>query len=246
MTASINGQGNAFPAGQCTYWADERYHELSGYYVPFSGNAADWAGNASAYGWQVSSRPIVPSIICLAPGVQQADAVYGHVGVVESINTNGSVVTSNLNWGIGSQKSSVHSVDFVPGAGISFIYALNAQNKAAGAKASGMTLAFNNASEALGLGGQSSKTIIQLSADQNVHDFLYALDVDLALVNPFPASGEAIPNPFQWIDDLMLGVFEDVGALSVRLLLVLFGTIMILLSISKWVQIPYISNFRMR
>ncbi len=96
---SINGTGDFFPQGQCTYGASLQYHNATGYWVPFSGNANQWAANAYAYGWQVSSEPVVPSIICLQAGVQMADAVDGHVGVVQSINSDGSVNVISLNWG---------------------------------------------------------------------------------------------------------------------------------------------------
>jgi surface antigen len=112
---------NWFTAGQCTYWADYEYHHLTGFAVPWSGNAADWAVNAGAYsadGWVVSNQPRVPSIIVLQPGTQGAGA-DGHVAVVESINPNGSVHTSNWNvkgWGVFSW------VDYSSGYGVQYIY----------------------------------------------------------------------------------------------------------------------------
>ncbi|MGH2509087.1 MAG: CHAP domain-containing protein, partial [Ktedonobacteraceae bacterium] len=87
-----------WPFGQCTYWANLRYHELTGYWVPWTGNAAQWVASARATpGWYVSRGPQVPSIIVLMPGVQGAGR-YGHVAVVEGINPDGSVRTSNMNW----------------------------------------------------------------------------------------------------------------------------------------------------
>lgn len=118
----INASGSTlgrFAYGQCTYWSDLRYHELTGYWVSWLGNAYEWANGAAGAGWNVSSRPHVPSIIVLQSGVQGAGG-YGHVAVVESINADGSVHTSNMNWAGG--YGSVSYVDFQPGPGVSFVW----------------------------------------------------------------------------------------------------------------------------
>lgn len=95
------GSLDRFFYGQCTYWANMRYHELTGHWVPWLGNAGDWAGQAYAYGWHTSSvpNPNGPSIIVLAPYTEGAGA-YGHVAVVETGVTDYSngVATSNWNW----------------------------------------------------------------------------------------------------------------------------------------------------
>ncbi len=118
----IGGDGNHFFFGQCTYWAAFRYHQLTGKWVSWLGNAADWAYNAPAYGWHVGYAPRVGSIIVLAPGVEGAGP-FGHVAIVESINPDGSVVTSNFNWaqdGGGFAILSYHT--FYPGYGVTFIW----------------------------------------------------------------------------------------------------------------------------
>jgi hypothetical protein len=115
-----NGSLGRFFYGQCTYWANLRYHALTGNWVTWIGDAWQWQGGAMAAGWNVSSQPHVPSIIVLQPGVQGAGG-YGHVAVVESINSNGTVTTSDWNWypALGAQTS---DVTFSPGAGVSFIW----------------------------------------------------------------------------------------------------------------------------
>lgn len=119
-----SAKSNSYPKGQCTWWADERYHQLTGYYVPWAGNAKDWSAQASKYGWKVSSSPVAPSIICLQGGVQGADSTYGHVGVVESLNSNGTVRASSQNWGLtAAARASTSYYNFKPGAGVSFITA---------------------------------------------------------------------------------------------------------------------------
>ena len=110
---------NRFFYGQCTYWANMRYHALTGLWVPWLGNADEWAYGASVNGWAVSAYPHLPSIIVLQPGVQGAGP-YGHVAIVESISGN-SVYTSNYNWagnfGILSYQT------FYVGPGVSFVWA---------------------------------------------------------------------------------------------------------------------------
>ena len=119
MSAAV-GKFNSYPYGQCTWWADERYHQLHGVYVPwlYNSDAGQWAARARQYGWQVSSTPIKGSIIVLAPWTQGAYQV-GHVAIVENILPNGHVLTSNMNWG--GHGTQVVNVEFQPGAGVSFV-----------------------------------------------------------------------------------------------------------------------------
>ncbi len=118
-TGSGGGGLDRFFYGQCTYWANMRYHQLTGYWVPWLGNAWQWKAGALNYGWVVSATPKVPSIIVLQPGVQGA-GWYGHVAVVERINADGSVLTSNYNW---AGNWAVETfVTFTPGPGVSFVW----------------------------------------------------------------------------------------------------------------------------
>jgi surface antigen len=122
MPTPGTGGYDGFTYGQCTYWADLRYHQLTGFWVPWGGNAWEWAAGASASGWIVSSSPHVPSIIVLQPGVQGAGS-FGHVAVVERINSDGTVYTTNWNWyGNGGGWATWSSWDFTPGPGVSFVW----------------------------------------------------------------------------------------------------------------------------
>lgn len=118
----VTGGPHSWPVGYCTYWANSRYHALTGFWVTWLGNAYQWAQGARMAGWNVSSQPHVPSIIVLMPGVQGAGG-YGHVAVVESINANGSVHTSNMNWyADGGGFDRVSYFDFTPGSGVYFVW----------------------------------------------------------------------------------------------------------------------------
>lgn len=116
----IKGAGNFFPYGQCTWYANQRYHQLHGVYVPWTTNSDAWAWTNRAYDfhWHVSSSPSVGAIVDLQPWVQGAYGL-GHVAVVERILGNGNVVASNMNWGAAYWK--VVDVEFRPGPGVSFI-----------------------------------------------------------------------------------------------------------------------------
>ncbi|GHO46681.1 CHAP domain-containing protein [Ktedonospora formicarum] len=92
-----SGTGNHFYAGQCTFWAAERFHQLFGVWVPWLGNAWEWAGQAQSAGWVVSPTPTAGSIMVLQPNVQGAGSL-GHVAIVETIVSSMVVSTSNYSW----------------------------------------------------------------------------------------------------------------------------------------------------
>lgn len=111
-----------WPYGQCTFWANERYHQLTGYWVQWTGNADQWFLGAQRAGWDYGQTPPpagTPSIIVLMPYVQGAGWL-GHVAVVES-QTGNVVHTSNMNWGYGG-NTHTEMVDFTLGAGVYFVW----------------------------------------------------------------------------------------------------------------------------
>lgn len=218
--SALNGSANNYPAGQCTQYADERYHQLTGYYVPWSGNAADWSSMALAYGWSVSSRPIVPSIMVLQPGIQGADPTYGHVAVVESV-TGSSVQTTNLNWG--PNYSQVSSVTFQTGPGVSFVYAT--ANGAIQGSSGGL---FSSLSDTVGT------VTSKLSPSSDVTQVLIAIDDSLALLNPF--EGLSLVNPIGWVAGFGNNLVGDLGALVYRAVLIFIGVILIQRVLSDYID----------
>jgi surface antigen len=117
---SSTGSSNPFPYPACTWWADQRYRELHGVYVPWTtnANAYQWTARAYQYGWHVSSRPSAGAIINLQPWVQGAYG-GGHVAVVEQVLSDGSVIASNMSWGY--NPYSVVYWHFYQGSGVTFI-----------------------------------------------------------------------------------------------------------------------------
>lgn len=121
IAAADYGSLTHFFYGQCTYWANMRYHQATGHWIPWLGNAYQWAYQAPAYGWTLSTTPNPrgTSIMVFSPYAEGAGA-YGHVAVVESVNSDGSVTTSNWNWGGAWATLSYRT--FYPGPGVSFIW----------------------------------------------------------------------------------------------------------------------------
>lgn len=117
---AVKGQSNPFPYGSCTWWAAQRYHQLTGIYVPWTtqSDAWQWTARARQFHWVVSNKPSPGAIIDLQPWVQWAYG-KGHVAVVEKVLSNGHVVTSNMSWG--AHPTQVTNVQFTPGPGVTFI-----------------------------------------------------------------------------------------------------------------------------
>jgi N-acetylmuramoyl-L-alanine amidase len=118
-----SGAYNPYPYGQCTWWADQRFHELTGLYVPWlhePSDAWEWSARAREFGWHVSHKPSRGAIVNLQAWVQGAYGL-GHVAIVEKVLRNGNVIASNMNWG--SNPGQIKDVEFSPGSGVTFISA---------------------------------------------------------------------------------------------------------------------------
>jgi surface antigen len=111
---------NVFPYGSCTWWANQRYYQLHGVFVPWTTNAMAWQWTARAmqFGWHVSHQPAPGAIIDLQPWVQGAYG-SGHVAVVEQVLPGNRVIASSMNWG--KHPNRVTYWQFTPGPGVSFI-----------------------------------------------------------------------------------------------------------------------------
>ena len=113
-------RGNVFPYPACTWWANQRYAQWYGGFVPWTTNAMawQWKDRARDFGWRVSTQPTVGSIIDLQPWVQGAYGA-GHVAFVERVLGNGHVIASNMSWG--ANQYAVVYREFAPGPGVTFI-----------------------------------------------------------------------------------------------------------------------------
>lgn len=91
---STSNSGNLYTTGQCTYYTFDRRAELDKPIDSLWGNASNWVALASQSGFNVNNTP---EVFQSGPGQKGAGA-YGHVGAVESINSNGTVTVLEMNW----------------------------------------------------------------------------------------------------------------------------------------------------
>ena len=91
-------RGNAYPYGQCTWWAYERRAQLGLNTGSHFGNAGSWAISAGSMGYWVDNTPRnTGDALVFSPGQEGASGVYGHVAVVEKVNPDGSIEISESN-----------------------------------------------------------------------------------------------------------------------------------------------------
>ena len=90
--------GSTYPPRQCTLWAYLRRSQLGLPVGSFMGNGGDWANTARRLGYLVNRTPHVGAVMVFARGQRvntwNASAQYGHVAVVERVNSDGSVLIS--------------------------------------------------------------------------------------------------------------------------------------------------------
>ncbi|MGW9856518.1 surface antigen [Staphylococcus hominis] len=91
-SSALNNQGNHYYFGNCTYYAFDRRQQLGRSVGSYWGNANNWANSARSAGLVVDHRPEVGAIF------QTTAGYYGHVGVVERVNNDGSFYVSEMNW----------------------------------------------------------------------------------------------------------------------------------------------------
>lgn len=93
--ASLNG--GYF--GQCTYYVFNRMAQVG---TPIGhsmmGNANEWSSYARSYGYSVSRTPSAGTAMVFQSGIGGSHPTYGHVAFVESVNADGSVYISEMNF----------------------------------------------------------------------------------------------------------------------------------------------------
>ena len=85
----VSGASNGFTYGYCTWWVAHKR------YVPWRGNAAQWWWNARPFGFAEGSAPRPGAIMVMG---YSGSSPQGHVAYVESVNSNGSFLVSEMNW----------------------------------------------------------------------------------------------------------------------------------------------------
>lgn len=227
------GSYNVFAANfgnQCTYWAAQRYHAMTGIWVPMTGNAYEWDAEARAAGWIVASTPPrnVPSIICMQGNAGQGvESGFGHVAVVERVNADGSVYTSDYNWYPHVGDSVVVYVTFKPGRGVSFIWANNN---------AGELPVVQKAVNTVVTQVQNAKKTYSLASNASVATALKTFDDIFTMNNPFdvqnastdnfdiPAVGSvSFTDPISWVVGFGQNLIDDLVAITLRIISIALG-----------------------
>lgn len=78
--------GNHFAYGYCTWYVASRRN------IPWFGNAGTWLSGARAAGFATGSTPQVGAILVTA------ESVYGHVALVDSVNPDGTITITEMNY----------------------------------------------------------------------------------------------------------------------------------------------------
>lgn len=105
---------NPYPWGQCTYYCASVYPQMPA----DMGNGKDWLASARRHGFPISDQPRPGWVVVYSGGDEYSQ--YGHVAVVQGINTDGSFVVREMNMkGLGvvdSRSSSTRDVEgfFLP------------------------------------------------------------------------------------------------------------------------------------
>jgi surface antigen len=94
LTQNTSG-GNAYPAGQCTYYVATIYN------VPGDwGNADTWFPSAAGQGFATSSTPSAGAVVVWGSGGGYSE--FGHVAVVQSVQSSTSFTVTEMNfYGVG-------------------------------------------------------------------------------------------------------------------------------------------------
>jgi len=85
--------GNSYPAGQCTWFVKNALSWVGNNW----GNASGWGASAAAAGRAVNGTPAAGAVAVFAPGQAGAGAL-GHVAVVDSVNSDGTITISEGNY----------------------------------------------------------------------------------------------------------------------------------------------------
>lgn len=86
-----------YPQGQCTWYVYQRMQQYDSSISGDLGDAHNWNNHAEREGYTVTHSPKNHTAVVFEAGQLGADTQYGHVGFVEKVNDDGSIVISESN-----------------------------------------------------------------------------------------------------------------------------------------------------
>lgn len=90
--------GNAYALGNCTWYVYNRLKQFGKSIHPTMGNANQWVVNyIKTQGASLESTPKRGDAVIFSSGVAGSSALYGHVAVIEFVNSDGTFVISEMN-----------------------------------------------------------------------------------------------------------------------------------------------------
>jgi surface antigen len=89
--SGYDGVNHYFPRGYCTYYVASQMK------ITFGGNAKSWLANAKASGYVTGTEPAPRSAVVMT-GPRGAMRRYGHVAYVDSVNGDGTITVSEMNY----------------------------------------------------------------------------------------------------------------------------------------------------
>ena len=95
--------GNDYASGNCTWYVFERRKQMGRPIGSSWGDAASWNYSAQIRGFAVNKTPAVGAIM-------QNGGGYGHVAVVESLNADGSLTISDMNYGWANNMITIRTI----------------------------------------------------------------------------------------------------------------------------------------
>ena len=114
--------GNMYAFGNCTSYAYERRLQLGRPIGSFWGNAATWNAFALQQGFRVDKSPEAGAVFQMPAFVDAYTSAYGHVGIVESVNGDGSVNVSEMNYAGGFNTVSYRTIPAAQAALYNYIH----------------------------------------------------------------------------------------------------------------------------
>ena len=116
--SAVYASGNRYAYGWCTWYAWQWRHDNLGDSMPSNmGNASSWARSAAGAGYTVSRTPVAGAVFQTTGG-----SYYGHVGIVNSVNADGSVTISDMNGVAGWGRVGTTTISASEAARYNYIY----------------------------------------------------------------------------------------------------------------------------